>query len=127
MSIFLYGNWMRLPIITRLKLAEQFGITKTGSVHVIDHTIQSDGYPIESVEKALNLTAIKTYLETEENDMSVLWDMLIDKIEGKTPLAKAEEKIIADLNKAPEEKPVPVVAPIITDNREKDAKTKKSK
>jgi len=76
---------MRLPLTTRMKLAQEFGIPKTGSTHVANNMIQSDGYDLHHVEKALNLSAIQIYLKTTETNMDVLWNNLIDTIEGRTP------------------------------------------
>lgn len=99
--MFLYGNWLKLSIVTRMKLADKFGIKKTGTVHVFDNQVQSDGYSVKDVEKALNLKDIQSYLETEESDLVVLWSQLVDKIEGKTPFDKFEEQVIKQAMTAP--------------------------
>jgi len=96
--MFLYSHWLKLNAATKIKLADKFNIKKTGSVHVSNNEVVYDGYAIKDVENGLNLNAVKAYLETEENDMALLWQPLVDKIEGKTPAVKFEEKIIKDLN-----------------------------
>lgn len=90
MSIFLYHDWMQLPLSTRAKLADKFGFKKIGATHVFNNEVQSDGYALKDVEKALNVEAIKAYLETEDVDLTKLWPLLIEKIEGRTPAVVPE-------------------------------------
>ena len=92
--MFLYGNWLKLSIVTRMKIADKFGIKKVGTVHVFDNVVQSDGYSVRDVEKALTTESIRQFLETEENDLVKLWDLLINKFENKTPIAKIEENLV---------------------------------
>lgn len=84
--MFLYSQWLKTPINTRIKIAEQFGIKKTGSTHVSDNKIQNDGFLITDVESALTPEAISAYLGIAETHPERLWIALIDKIEGRTPL-----------------------------------------
>ncbi len=128
MSIFLYHDWMSLPLETRIKLADQFGIKKTSPTHVFDNRIESDGYSIRDVEKALNLPAIQSYLLTEETDLQKLWPMIVDKINGKMPPVIAPtpeatpipvETIKQEVSQAPTAQAVEEVPPV------KSIKTKK--
>lgn len=96
---FLYGNWLRLSIITRQKIANQFGVKKIGPTHVFDNVVQSDGYAIKDVEASLTPDIMRLFVGVDEKDTDKLWNLFIDKIEGKTILAKEEEKIISSLNK----------------------------
>jgi hypothetical protein len=91
--MFLYTSWLLLPIETRMKLATQFGIKKTGPTHVADNVIQSDGYSIKDIENALTVSGIQSYINTKETDSEKLWSMLVDKINGKLPLEIEEERI----------------------------------
>lgn len=70
MVAFLYSRWLALPLHIRVKIATEFGIAKTGSTHVVDNRIESDGYNIKTVEAAL---------EAHEHD----WDAIVAKAEGR--------------------------------------------
>ncbi len=72
-----------LSLPTRAVLAKEFGITKVGPTHVVNNTIESDGYKIEDVERALNMDAIQAYLQSEETDMNILWDNMVAQAEGR--------------------------------------------
>ncbi len=77
-----------LSLPTRAVLAKEFGITKIGPTHVVDSRIESDGYKIEDVERALNVDAIQSYLTSEETDMNILWEAMVAKAEGRTPMSE---------------------------------------
>lgn len=79
---FLYSRWLALPLSTRVKLATEFGIAKTGSTHVVDNRVESDGYNINTVEAAL---------EAHEND----WDEIVAKAEGRM-VVKVDEKFLEE-------------------------------
>lgn len=81
--MFLFSHWLNLNINTRHKIAAQFGIVKRGSTEVVDNVISNDGYKVKDIEEALNIDALQTYLNTQEADMTKLWVMLINKIEGR--------------------------------------------
>lgn len=86
-----YSKWLDLPLATRQKIAEEFGIVKRGSTHVVDNKIQSDGYLVHEIEKALTPVRISSYLLMDNDadvDMTILWDMLIRHIENPTPKAE---------------------------------------
>lgn len=80
--MFLYSKWISLPLPTRIKIASEFGIIKKGSTEVFNNQIKSDGYLIKDVEEALTLPALQTYLKTDMDDLSVLFDFLVQKIES---------------------------------------------
>lgn len=81
--MFQYGNWLRLPLPTRQKIAHEFNIVKRGSTHVVDNRVQDDGYLVHEVEAALTPEAIQRFLNTGEADLEVLWGKLVDRIEGR--------------------------------------------
>lgn len=93
--MFLYGHWIKLPIATRTAIAIAFGIPKTGSTHVANNEVISDGYKIFDVENALNLDALQRYLNSDETDFVILWNLLVAKTEGK------EEEITTITTTAP--------------------------
>ncbi len=99
--IFMYGEWTRLPIQTRIKLAEVFGIKKTGPTHVSDNRIQSDGYNVDMIEAAITDEAMRAYLgigidDVQSND--ILWKLVIDKVNGIKPKAKEVLKFAGSPN-----------------------------
>lgn len=81
--MFLYSHWLQLSISTRHLIAHQFGIAKTQPTHVSGDRIVEDGYKIQDVEAALNIDAIQKFVGAESADMSILWNMLLSKIEGR--------------------------------------------
>lgn len=102
--MFSYSIWLRTPIEQRQKIAAAFGIQKKKSTHVADNHIIDDGYYIQDVESALTCDSIKAYLVTDESEPAVLWNMLIEKIEGREPVVVEEPVVITA---TPE--PVPIV------------------
>lgn len=105
--MILYHQWLNVPLHTRIKIAEQFGIVKKGSTHVVGNEIQSDGYLIKDVETALSKEALQTYLNTPEQDHAVLFNMLVYRMEGGAPVlevlpqAEAEQfKVEAEQRKS---------------------------
>lgn len=85
--MFLFAQWLRLPINVRHKIASEFGIIKRGSTHVVDNKIQSDGFLVEEVEGALTKDALKLYLGMmQENDMTVLWEAFIARMKDENAL-----------------------------------------
>lgn len=80
---FYYTRWLELPLATRISLALVFGIAKIRPTHVSDNRVADDGYNVKDIENALSLENIQKYLETKETDMVILWQDLIDKVEGR--------------------------------------------
>lgn len=72
---------MALP--TRHKIAAVFNIPKRGSTEVVDNQIKSDGYHIKEIEELLSIVALQNYLGVTETDELLLWEWLLDKIEGR--------------------------------------------
>jgi len=81
--MMLYSWWLVLPLSTRNKLAETFGIPKKGSVQVDSNVVRHDGYNVEDIEKAITVATMQDYLQLESTDTEGLWRMTLDKIEGK--------------------------------------------
>lgn len=75
---------------TRRKLAQAFGIAKTGSTHISDNRVISDGYDIGAIERAITVPALQAYLNTTETDHDILWTILIDKTEGRSVQTTSE-------------------------------------
>ncbi len=47
------------------------------------NTIQSDGYSVKDVEKALTVPVLQEFLGTKEESGDKLWTMLVDKFTDK--------------------------------------------
>lgn len=98
--MFLYSAWANLSLVTRNKIASEFGIVKKGPTEVFANTIKSDGYLLKDIEDTLTLHNLQNYLGTTETDHTVLWNYLVDKIEGKNiqlvdiPVKVIKEEII---------------------------------
>lgn len=85
-----YSRWRSLPLHTRVLIATQFGIAKVGPTHVVDNRVESDGYLFEDVENAITVPAVQEYTGSKETDLNALWDLLIEKAEGRAPIAPVE-------------------------------------
>lgn len=91
-----YHAWIGLPIATRNKIAGEFGIIRKHPIHVVDNMIKEDGYEIKDIELALSVENIQKYLGNNENDHVLLWNLMLDKIEGR------EQMIVATPENSPE-------------------------
>lgn len=69
----------------RNDIAVQFGIPKSGTTHVDSNQIVSDGYKVEDIDAKLTPEAIQEYVGVINSDMEVVWDMMIDKVQGIEP------------------------------------------
>lgn len=130
--MFLYSQWRQLPLDIRNDIAKQFGISKSGPTHVDSNVIVSDGYKIEEVEAALNIDALQSFTGSDDTNMTVLWDLMVNRI--MNPVAEPAVEVPAEEvpAEAPvvEEAPEPVIeTPIVEPAVEKPTKkvTKKSK
>ena len=109
--MFLYHKWLSLPLYVRADIAQKFGIAKVNPTHVADNKVINDGYLIKDVESALSVENIQKFLETKEDDMSVLFAMLITKIEGKEAPLSEDKPVV--------EKPVKKVVKKVTKTKKK--------
>lgn len=91
--MILYHQWIQLPLPVRIKLATHFGVSKTGSTHVQDNRVVSDGYDIAAIERALNMDAVQQFTESDSNDWQILWTLMIDKITGNPIVRVAEIEV----------------------------------
>jgi hypothetical protein len=104
--MFQYSHWMKLPIITRYKIAEAFGIEKKKSTHVANDQIVDDGFYIQDVESALTVESMRTFTGIESDNIEILWQAMVDKIEGKEvevpepvqePIQEVKEEIVQEI------------------------------
>lgn len=80
-----YTLWLLTPIATRIKIANQFGIIRKGPTEVFNNEIKSDGFLIHDIENALTSTAMQEYLKTDMDDITVLYQWLVQKINEPAP------------------------------------------
>jgi hypothetical protein len=80
--MFLYGNWLKLPLDTRAKIAAHYGFTKAGPTHVQDNRVVSDGYKIEDIERCLTLDAVKALTKSTSDDWEYQWTMFVERIQN---------------------------------------------
>lgn len=128
---FPYGHWMKLPINTRIAIATQFGIAKTGQTHVSNNEIVADGYSYKDLEENLKLAKLQDFLGSKETDYSVLWGWLVELMEGKTPNIPVPVDSVIEVVEAPstwtiEEGPVIKDVPAVTKAKKKNV-VKKTK
>lgn len=95
--MFQYSHWLDLPIQTRMKIASIFGIVKRGSTEVFNNTIKNDGYVIKEIEAGLSKKALQDYVdEPTENDLVVLWNLMLNKVNGIPKVKKDELPVIVE-------------------------------
>lgn len=103
--MFLYSNWLRLPIDTRHKIADIFKIKKSGGTEVVSNEIVKDGYSVHDIDAAVTKEALQQYLGSTQENFQWLWEDMINKVEGK-PLA--HEETTATITAATEEQPLDI-------------------
>lgn len=94
-----YTLWSKLPLSTRVKISTQFGVSKVRSTHVSDNKVVDDGYNIHEIENALNIPAMQAYLDSDETDFFKLFEMTVDKIEGRLPVVSENQPIVPETEK----------------------------
>ncbi len=120
--MFLYHKWLELPITTRIKIASVFGIEKKGPTEVFNNTIKNDGFILKDIESKLNIGALQDYLQTTETELAKLWEMLVDKAEGRYKFVEVPVVEAPIIEAVPVvETPVQVVEEVV------EIKTKKTK
>ena len=100
--MFQFSIWLKTPLHQRNKIAQIFNISKKKSTHVADNMIVDDGYYLQDVELAITGDSLRAYLETDEREPAILWNMLIDKIDPKPEPVVVTPTV---------QEPIPVVVP----------------
>ncbi len=90
--MFLYSHWRNLSLSTRIVIANALGIAKIGPTHVSNNVIESDGYKIDDVERALNVDKLQEYTGSDSTDMQVLFDLTVVKAEEREPSMLVNEE-----------------------------------
>jgi len=74
---------MDTPLNVRTKITEQFGVPKIRSVHVANNVVVDDGYNVKDIERIISVENLQEFLGTNESNLEVLFQRLVDKMEGK--------------------------------------------
>lgn len=109
--MMLYGSWLRLPLSTRVLVAKEFGIAKTGPTHVQDNVVVSDGYKIHEVEAALAPEKLQEFTGSKSEDHETLWELMLEKVDPKeeTPVIEDTSKTAAESMAQPEKQKVVII------------------
>lgn len=91
-----YTRWTGIPLSTRIKIAEQFNIPKVRSTHVSNDYVQDDGYNVKDMETALSVPNMQAYLNSTETDLMILFQQMVDKVEGKVVEGYAPTALIEE-------------------------------
>jgi len=99
--MLLYSQWRSLSLPTRIQLAQTLGIKKFGPTHVRDNVVESDGYLIEDVEKAITVEALQELLDTTETDITKLFNELVWRAENPDEFRKTVEEFKEEFGTLP--------------------------
>lgn len=86
MNLLPFSIWMKTPLGTRIKIAQEFGITKHRATHVADNQVIDDGYNMVEIEKALSVEKLQNFLHSSELEITILFQNLVDVMEGKVAI-----------------------------------------
>ncbi len=94
------GMWVRLPHLVKERIAKDFGILRSGASHVVDGVVQADGYTDRDLA-VLNVANLKNHLNSDAEDIFILWNTLVKKVQAELNPPKAapvEEKPNVEMN-----------------------------
>jgi hypothetical protein len=130
--MFSYTKWLSLPLVTRQKIATIFNIPKLRATHVANDQILDDGYDVRDIEKVMSLSSLQEYTGNNSNDILMLYELMLDKVEGKPIIEVPQVEIKAEdivpgavIKITPEATPIPIE--VITTKKKYVYKTKKNK
>lgn len=89
------GMWVRLPYGVKDRIATLFKIEKRGITHVVDGQVQSDGY-LDNDLAILNVPNLQKLLDSDETDLFILFNTLVNNITLDLSSKKEEIKIETD-------------------------------
>lgn len=81
--MFYFSQWMELPLGTRNTIAGYLGIIKKGSIEVVDNKVVRDGYNLKDIEAVMTVQNLQRFLNSDEHEFEVLWNILVNKAEGR--------------------------------------------
>lgn len=78
-------EWLELPQSTRVKLASDFNLTRSGNTEVVDHVVMTDGYTHQDLSR-ISISTIESHLGITNSglDFYTLFGKLLNLYEGKT-------------------------------------------
>lgn len=77
-------EWLELPLSTRVKLASDFNLMRSGNSEVVDHRVVSDGYLFHDLSKiSVDLLRSHLNLTDSEFDFYKLFNLLLQSYEHK--------------------------------------------
>lgn len=77
-------EWLELPLSTRVKLASDFNLMRSGNSEVVDHRVVSDGYLFHDLSKiSVDLMRSHLNLTDSEFDFYKLFNLLLQSYEHK--------------------------------------------
>ena len=75
-------EWLELPLSTRVKLASDFNLMRSGNSEVVDHRVVSDGYLYNDLSKiSVDLMRSHLNLTDSEFDFYKLFNLLLQSYE----------------------------------------------
>lgn len=80
-----FSVWHSLPLASRVKICNTFGVSKIGPTHVVNDRIESDGYRFQDIEAALTISSLQAFTNSKEKDFNMLWNLMAEKLEGREP------------------------------------------
>jgi len=77
-------EWLELPLQTRVKLASDFNLTRSGNSEVVDHRVVSDGYLFQDLSK-ISVDLMRSYLNLTDSefDFYKLFNLVLESYEHK--------------------------------------------
>lgn len=76
-------EWLELPLSTRVKLASDFNLMRSGNSEVVDHRVVSDGYRYTDLSK-ISVELLRVHLnllDSDEHDFYKLFNLLLQSYE----------------------------------------------
>lgn len=89
-----YSEWCALTLPVRMQLAQQFGIAKTGSTHVANNQVVSDGYKVEEIENALSIEAMQMFTGSSSKDPSELFAGCVAKLTAPLDVVEPMNELV---------------------------------
>ncbi len=81
-----YSKWFKTNFESKLKLANELGFHRSGSVHTVSGpngaVVKEDGFTMSDLEN-ITVEKLQKFVDSIDNDINVLFDLAIMKVEGK--------------------------------------------
>ena len=90
-----YSLWLKTSLGTRYKIASIFGFNRKRPTHVSNNEIVDDGFDLKDIEENLSVVNLQKYLNVEGTDIVRLFDMAVDKMEGRVQIKESASEAMA--------------------------------